>query len=60
MYALSASQQAKLLSTDFMAVATDSTVSSEATTDGAINIVKIKTAGSGGTNGTHTGIPIER
>ena len=41
MYTLSASQQANFLSTDFMAVATDSTVSSAAT-DGAINIVKIK------------------
>jgi len=57
MYSLSASQQTNFLSTDFMAVATDSTVSSAAT-DGAINIVKIKTAGSGGTNGTHTGIAI--
>ena len=26
--------------------------------DGAINIVKIKSGGTGGTNGTHTGIPI--
>ena len=42
MYTLSASQQANFLSTDFMAVATDSTVSSAATD--AINIVKIKTA----------------
>ena len=57
MYTLSASQQTNFLSTDFMAVATDSTVSSAAT-DGAINIVKIKTAGSGGTDGTHTGIAI--
>ena len=57
MYTLSASQQANFLSTDFMAVATNSTVSSAAV-DGAINIVKIKTAGSGGTNGTHTGVPI--
>ena len=57
MYSLSASQQVNFLSTDFMAVATDSTVSSAAV-DGAINIIKIKTAGSGGTNGTHTGIPI--
>jgi hypothetical protein len=40
-----------------MAVSTDSTVSSAAV-DGAINIVKIKTAGSGGTDGTHTGIAI--
>jgi len=57
MYSLSASQQVNFLSTDFMAVATDSTVSSAAT-DGAINIVKIKTAGSGGTDGTHTGVAI--
>ena len=57
MYSLSASQQVNFLSTDFMAVATDSTVSSAAT-DGAVNIVKIKTAGSGGTDGTHTGVAI--
>ena len=57
MYTLSASQQANFLSTDFMAVATDSTVSSAAV-DGAINIIKIKTAGSGGTDGTHTNIAI--
>ena len=57
MYTLSATQQANFLSTDFMAVATNSTVSAAAV-DGAVNIVKIKTAGSGGTNGTHTGVPI--
>ena len=57
MYSLSASQQVNFLSTDFMAVATDSTVSAAAT-DGAINIVKIKTAGSGGADGTHTGVAI--
>jgi len=57
MYSLSASQQVNFLSTDFMAVATDSTVSAAAT-DGAVNIVKIKTAGSGGADGTHTGIAI--
>ena len=57
MYTLSATQQANFLSTDFMAVATNSTVSSAAV-DGAVNIVKIKTAGSGGTNGTHTGVAI--
>ena len=57
MYTLSASQQANFLSTDFMAVATNSTVSSAAV-DGAVNVVKIKTAGSGGTNGTHTGVAI--
>ena len=57
MYTLSASQQSNFLSTDFMAVETNSTVSSAAV-DGAIDVVKIKTAGSGGTNGTHTGIAI--
>ena len=57
MYTLSASQQANFLSTDFMAVETNSTVSSAAV-DGAVNIVKIKSAGSGGADGTHTGIAI--
>ena len=57
MYTLSASQQVNFLSTDFMAVATNSTVSSAAV-DGAINNIKIKTAGSGGTNGTHASVPI--
>ena len=57
MYTLSASQQANFLSTDFMAVATNSTVSSAAV-DGAINVCKIKSAGSGGADGTHTGIAI--
>jgi|TARA_B100001113_G_scaffold230644_1_gene189423 hypothetical protein len=57
MYTLSASQQADFLSVDFMAVSTNSTVSSAAI-DGAINVVKVKTAGSAGTDGTHTGIPI--
>ena len=57
MYTLSASQQANFLSTDFMGVSTNSTVSSAAV-DGAVNIVKIKTAGSGGANGTHASVPI--
>mgnify|MGYP001167987067 FL=1 len=57
MYSLTASQQVNFLSTDFMAVTTDSTVSAAAV-DGAINIVKIKTAGSSGSNGTHTNIDI--
>jgi len=57
MYTLTASQQSNFLSTDFMAVATDSTVSSAAVA-GAIDIIKIKTAGSGGSNGTHTNIDI--
>src|SRR5210317_1447236 len=58
MYSLSAAQQTNFLSTDFMAVATNTTVR-DANTDGAIDIVKIKTAGSGGTDGTHTGIAIK-
>ena len=57
MYTLSAGQQSNFLSIDFMAVATNSTVSSAAV-DGAVNICKIKTAGSGGTNGTHASVPI--
>jgi len=57
MYTLSASEQANFLSTDFMSVTTNSTVASAAV-DGAINIVKIKTAGSGGSDGTHTNIDI--
>ena len=57
MYTLSASQQSNFLSTDFMAVATDSTVSSAAVA-GTIEEITIKATGSGGTNGTHTGIAI--
>ena len=57
MYTLTASEQTNFLSTDFMHVSTDSTVSSAAV-DGAIDTVLIKTAGSGGANGTHTGVPI--
>jgi hypothetical protein len=57
MYTLTATQQANFLSTDFMAVSTDATISSAAV-DGAVNTVKIKSGGSGGTNGTFTGIAI--
>ena len=58
MYTLSASEQSNFLSTDFMAVSTNSSVSSNAV-DGAIDVLKIKTAGSGGTDGTHTNIDIK-
>ena len=58
MYTLSASEQSNFLSTDFMAVSSNASVSSNAV-DGAIDIVKIKTAGSGGADGTHTGIAIK-
>ena len=57
MYTLSATQQANFLSTDFMAAVTDATVSSAAVA-GSINIVKIKSGGTGGSNGTFTSIPI--
>ena len=57
MYTLSASAQANFLSTDFMGVSSNSTVTNAAV-DGAINIVKIKTPGTGGTNGTYTNIPM--
>src|SRR5210317_1128011 len=58
MYELSASQQVNFLSTDFMAVATNSTVAA-ANTDGEVNIVKIKSAGSGASvNSTFTNIDI--
>jgi len=65
MYTLSAAQQANFLSTDFMAVSPNSSPSADqsnvisAAVDGSIDIVKIKTAGSGGTNGTFTGISIK-
>jgi hypothetical protein len=57
MYTLSSTQLLNFLSTDFMAVSTNSTVSSVAV-DGTINIIKIVDGGSSGTNGTYTGIPI--
>ena len=53
MYTMSASQQSNFLSTDFMGVATNSTVSSAAV-DGSIDCIKIKSSGSGGTDGTHS------
>ena len=63
LYTMSASQQANFISTDFMAVATNGTVSSAAV-NGALDIVKVKTAGSaysvtgGATTGTITAVPI--
>ena len=56
-YTLTAAQQAEFLSVDFMAVGTNGTVQAAAV-DGAINVIKIKTAGSAGTDGTHTGVAI--
>src|SRR6056300_1236312 len=57
MYTLSAAQQTNFLSTDFMPVSTNTTISNAAV-DGGIDIVKIKSAGTGGTDGTHTSVPI--
>ena len=57
MYTLTAAQQSNFLSTDFMAVATNTTVSSDAV-NGRLDTVFIKTAGTGGTDGTHTAIPV--
>ena len=57
MYSLTASEQTNFLSTDFMHVSTDTTVAAAAV-DGAIDTVLIKTAGSGGTNGSHTSVAI--
>ena len=64
MYTLSAAQQSNFLSTDFMAVTENGSASGDqsnvisAAVDGSIEVVKIKAAGSGGTNGTHTGVAI--
>ena len=63
MYSLSASQASNFLSTDFMAVSTNSTVSTAAV-NGSLDIIKIKSAGSGytvfggGTSGTISNVPI--
>jgi len=57
MYSLTASEQTNFLSTDFMHVSTDSTVAAAAV-DGALDTILIKTAGSGGSNGTHASVPI--
>ena len=51
MYAITASEQTKFLTTDFMPVSTDSTVSAAAT-DGKIESLVV-TGGSGYTNGTY-------
>lgn len=57
MYTLTSSQQFNFLSTSYMPVATDATVSAAAI-NGAIHIIKIKTSGTAGRDGIYTGIPI--
>jgi len=64
MYTLSAAQQSNFLSTDFMAIPTNANAGTDHLNvisnaiNGAIDIIKIKSAGSGGTNGTFSNIPI--
>ena len=64
MYTLTAAQQANFLSPDFMAITPNASAGTDqsnvisAAVDGAIDIIKIKSAGSGGSNGTHTNIDI--
>ena len=52
MYSITASEQASYLTTDFMPVSTDSTVSSAAV-DGSISSIIVTNTGSGLTNGTY-------
>ena len=64
MYTLTAAQQSNFLSTDFMAIPINANASTDqsnvisAAVDGALDIIKIKAGGSGGTNGTFTNITI--
>ena len=53
MYSLTATETSSFLTTDFMAVHTDSTVSAAAT-DGAVRHYKIANGGAGYTNGTYS------
>ena len=58
MYTITAAEQQAFLTTDFMPVSTDVTVSARAV-DGKIeDTVIIVAGGTGGTNGTHTGVDI--
>jgi hypothetical protein len=62
-YTLSAAQQVNFLSTDFMPVATDSTIAAAAT-DGRLDVVSVANGGTGftinggGSSGIITGVPI--
>ena len=64
MYSLTASEVTNFLSTDFMHVSTDTATVQPAAINGALDTVKIKTAGSGytvsggATSGTITAVPI--
>ena len=54
MYSFTSTETSNFLTTDFMAVHTDNTVSAAAV-DGAVNLYHIANAGAGYTNGTYTG-----
>lgn len=56
MYTLTAAEQQNFLTTEFMHVSTETTDYS--TTDGSLDVVKITDAGSGGSDGTYTGVTI--
>ena len=64
MYTLSSDQRTNFLSTDFMAITTNANADTAqnntitAAVDGSLDVIKIKSAGSGGTNGTYTNINI--
>jgi len=64
MYTLSSDQRTNFLSTDFMPITTNANADTaqnnviSAAVNGAIDVIKIKSAGSGGNNGTYTGIDI--
>ncbi len=57
MYSITTSEIQNFLSTDFMPVSTDSTVSSAAV-DGELSKVAVTTAGSGYNNGTYTSVNV--
>ena len=57
MYSITTSEVSSFLSTDFMPVSTDSTVSSAAV-DGELSKVAVTTAGAGYNNGTYTSVNV--
>jgi len=57
MYSITTSEVSSFLSTDFMPVSTDTTVSSAAV-DGELSKVAVTTAGSGYNNGTYTSVNV--
>ena len=64
MYTLTAAEQTNFLSTDFMSVTPNASAQTHqlnvisAAVNGKIDVIKIKSQGFGGTDGTHTNIDI--